>query len=339
MRSTSGSSVENLVSHNPLSSTQSEPLDSRVRASTFDSDDDVFKTKTKRVRIKDSARRSRSSTVGSSGDELKDTRKKSARKRSMTKDNPENPKENTRRKRGFFGFGRSKTRRKSAGESDYHSDKENKLQKMKQGEEQEKMEDTCVNGVAFKSVPRKEEEKAGFARDDSLKRRPAGSFSRQQYTRRSTKDIIREMEARSKGDTAPNVNIKNEKLASKGSDSKTQELHLNGEPRGEGGKNRMNKNDNREVEEKAKIKREDEKKKQKEEEKRKKEEQRKKKDEEKRKHEDDKKRKEEDERKRKKKEDEAKRREQEKNLHNKKQQTTPQNKKSIKKSLLDEIAA
>lgn len=274
--------------------------------------------------------RSRSSTVGSSGDELKDKRKKSARKRSMTKDNSENQRENTRRRRGFFGFGKSRPRRKSVGDSDYQSDKDKKLQKMKRGEEQERVEGT------LKSVRPREEEKAGFVRDDSLKRRPAGSFSREQYTRRSAQDIIREMEARSKGDTAPNENVKNEKIAGKRFDSKGEELRLNGELQGGGEKARRNKNDNKEMEEKAKFEKEDEKKKHKEEEKRKKEEERKKRDE-KRKHEVDKRRKEEDERK--KKEDETKKREQEKNLHNKKQQTTPQNKKSMKKSLLDEIAA
>lgn len=201
---------------------------------------------------------------------------------------------------------------------------------MKHGEEQERIEGT------LKSVRPREEEKAGFVRDDSLKRRPAGSFSREQYTRRSAQDIIREMEARSKGDTAPNENVKNEKIAGKRFDSKGEELRLNGELQGGGEKARRNKNDNKEMEEKAKFEKEDEKKKHKEEEKRKKEEERKKRDE-KRKHEVDKRRKEEDERK--KKEDETKKREQEKNLHNKKQQTTPQNKKSMKKSLLDEIAA
>lgn len=348
MRSTSGSSVENLACHKPLSSTQSVPLDSANPLSAAGSDDEVFQTKTRRVKIKDSAipltRRGRSSTVGSSGDELKDTKKKAARKRSISKDNPENLKENTRRKRGFFGFGKSKPKRKSTGDSDYQSDKDSKSQKVKDGEKQEQRESKFVNEVTLKSVRQREEEKPAFVREDSWKRRPAGSFSREQYTRRSARDIIREMEARSKGEAVPNENITNERLAGKGFDSKGQEKPSNGELNSEGEKNRRNKNDNREVEEKAKIKKEDEKKKQKEEEKRRKEEERKRKDEEKRKHEEEKKRKEEEERKRKKKEEEVKKREQEKNLHNKKttqskQQTTPPNKKSKKQRLLDEIAA
>lgn len=49
----------------------------------------------------------------------------------MMKDNLENLKENICCKRGFFGFGRSKMRRKSVGELDYYFEKENKLQKMK----------------------------------------------------------------------------------------------------------------------------------------------------------------------------------------------------------------
>lgn len=79
------------------------------------------------MRIKDLVRCSRSFIVGSLGDEFKDIRKKFVRKWFMMKDNLENLKENICCKRGFFGFGRSKMRRKSVGELDYYFEKENKL--------------------------------------------------------------------------------------------------------------------------------------------------------------------------------------------------------------------
>lgn len=351
MRSTSGSSTENLASHKPLSSTRSVPLDSKVRANTLSSvgsDDEVFQSKTRRVRIKASASpltgRSRSSTLGSSGDELKDKRRKAARKRTLSKDAPESPKENTRRKKGFFGFGKSKPKRKTAEDSEYHSDKDNKLFKGKRGGQHEQSESKFENGVTLKSVQQKEEGKTNFVREDSWNRRPAGSFSREQYTRRSARDIIREMEARSKGEAVTNEITRNGKIVEKPADTEVQEKLENGQANKEGDKNKKNKTDNKEMEEKTKIKKEDEKKKHKEEEKKRKEEERKKKDEEKRKHEEEKKRKEEEEKKRKKKEDEIKKREQMNNLHNKratqsKPQTTPPKKKSKKQSLLDEVAA
>lgn len=298
------------------------------------------------MRIKASASpvtgRSRSSTVGSSGDELKDKRKKSARKRTLSKDAVESPK--ARRKKGLFGFGRSKPKRKTAEDSDYHSDKDNKLFKGKRGDQHEQDESKFGNGVVLKSVQQKEEGETNFVREDSWKRRPAGSFSREQYTRRSTRDIIREMEARSKGEAVGNENIRNGKIAGKPTGTEIQEKLENGQTNNEADKNKKNKIDNREVEEKAKIKKEDEKKKHKEEEKKRKEEERKKKDEEKRKHEEEKKRKDEEEKRRKKKEDEIKKREQTNNLHNKRTtqntpQTTPPNKKSKKQKLLDEVAA
>lgn len=347
MRSTSGSSTENLASHKPLSSTRSVPLDSKVRANTLSSvgsDDDVFQSKTRRVRLQASASpvtgRSRSSTVGSSGDELKGKRRKTARKRTLSKDNLESPKENTRRKKGFFGFGKSKPRRKTAEDSDHHSDKDNKLFK----DQHEKSESKIGNGVTLKSEQQRKEGNTNFVRDDSWKKRPAGSFSREQYTRRSTRDIIREMEARSKGEAIANENTRNEKISVTPADTEVQEKLENGQTNKEGEKNGKNKTDNREMEEKTKSKKEDQKKKQKEEEKKRKEEERKKKDEEKRKHEEEKKRKEEEDKRRKKKEDEVKKREQANNLHNKratqsKPQTTPPNKKSKKQSLLEEVAA
>lgn len=327
MRSTSGSSMENLASHKTLSSTRSVPLDSRMRAhttlSSAGSDDEVFEKKTRRVRINSRASpvtvRGRSSTVGSSGDELKGKRKKSGRKRSMSKENLDNIKDGTRRKRGFFGFGKSKPKRKSAGgDSDYHSDKESKLFKVKQGEQHEKTE------------PRPD-----FVREDSWKRHPAGSFSREQYTRRSARDIIREMEARSKGEVIGNGITGNDRIPGKSLDSKVQEK--------QGEVKRKNKTENREAVEREEIKKDNERKKHREDEKRRKEEEKKRKDEEKRKHGEEKKRKEEEEKTRKKKEEEIKKREQANNLHNKraaqsKELTTPPNKKSKKQTLLDEIA-
>lgn len=351
MRSTSGSSVENLVSHKPLSSTRSVPLDSKVRAHTLSSvgsDDEVFQTKTRRVRIKASASpltgRSRSSTVASSGDELQDKRRKTARKKSLSKENPESTKENTRRKKGGFWFGKGKAKRKTPEDSDYHSDKDNKLFKGKHGDEHQQIESKFGNGVTLKSVQPRESEKKNFVREDSEKRRPASSFSREQYTRRSARDIIREMEARSKGETGAIENKRNGKVTGNAFDANGQEKHEHDQTNKEGEKNRKHKADNREVEEKSKIKKEDEKKKHKEEEKKRKEEERKKKDEEKRKHDEERKRKEEEEKRRKKKDDEIRKREQANNLHNKrtiesKPQTTPPNKKSKKQSLLDEIAA
>lgn len=279
--------------------------------SSAGSDDEVFEKKTRRVRINPRASpstvRGRSSTVGSSGDELRGKRKKSARKRTLSKENLDNPKDGTRRKKGFFGFGKNKPKRKAAEDSDYHSDKESKLFKVKHGEEHETVDPST-----------------DLARDDSWRRRPAGAFSREQYTRRSARDIIREMEARSKGEVIGNGIASNEKMAVKALDSKILEK--------EGEMKRKEKADNREVEERLKMKKEEEKKKHKEDEKKRKEEERKRKDEEKRKHEEEKKRKEENEKARKKKEEEIN------NLHNKKAHTTPTNKKSKKQILLDEIA-
>lgn len=340
--------MENLVSHKPLSSTRSVPLDSNVRAHTLSSvgsDDEVFQSKTRRVRIKPSAGRRRSSTIDSSGDELNDKRRKTTTRKSLSKENSEGVKENTRRKKGgFFGFGKGKAKHKTPVDSDYHSDKDNKLFKGKHGDEHQQMERKFGNGVTLKSVQPREDEKKNFAREDSERRRPAGSFSREQYTRRSARDIIREMEARSKGETGTIENTGNGKVTGNAFDANVQENHENDQNSKEGEKNGKHKADNRKVEEKAKIKKEDEKKKHKEEEKKRKEGERKKKDEEKRKHDEEKKRKEEEEKRRKKKDDEIKKREQANNLHNKratesKPQTTPPNKKSKKQSLLDEIAA
>ena len=353
MRSTSGSSMENLVSHKPLSSIRSVPLDSKVRAhalSSVGSDDEVFETKTRRVRIKPSASpltgRSRSSTIESSGDELKDKRRKTTTKKNLSKENSEGVKEQTRRKKGrFFGFGKEKAKRKTPEDSDYHSDKDNKLFKGKHGDEHQQMEKKFGNGVTLKSVQPRVDEKKNFAREDSERERPAGPFSREQYTRRSARDIIREMEARSKGETGINENTGNGNVTGNAFDANVQENHeKNQTVNKEGEKSGKHKADNRKAEENSKIKKEEEKKKHKEEEKKKKEEERKKKDEGKRKHDEEKKRKEEEEKRRKKKDDEIKKREQTNNLHNKrttesKPQTTPTNKKTKKKNLLDEIAA
>ena len=340
------------MSHKPLSSTRSVPLDSKVRAhalSSVGSDDEVFQTKTRRIRIEPSAGpltgRSGSSTIDSSGDELKDKRRKTTVKKTLSKENPENLKESTRRKkRGFFGFGKSKAKRKTPEHSDYHSDKDNKLFKGKHGDEHQQIETKFGNGVTLKSVQPREDEKKNFTREDSDRRRPAGSFSREQYTRRSARDIIREMEARSKGETGTTENTGNGAVTGNAFDAKVHENHKNDQTNKEREKNGTHKADNRKVEEKSKTKKEDEKKKHKEEEKKRKEEERKKKDQEKRKHEEEKKRKEEEEKRRKKNDDEIKKREQANNLHNKratesKPQTTPPNSKSKKQSLLDEIAA
>ena len=313
--------MENLVSHKPLSSTQSVPLDGRVRAKTTlssaGSDDEVFEKKTRRVRINpaaspSTARRGRSSTVGSSGDELKGKRKKSGRRRTASKEDLDDPKEGTRKKKGFFGFGKSKPKRKTAEDSDHHSDKDVKLTKVKHKDEQ------------AKSRP-------NFVREESLKRNPTGSFSRDDYKRRSARDIIREMEARSKGEVVNNGVTSNGRIVGKTLDSKI--------PQKEG----EIKTENKKVEEGVKLKKEDEKKRHKEDEKKRKEEERKKKDEEKRKHEEEKKKKEENAKAKKKHEEDVKKREQANNLHNKrtaesKPQTTPTNKKSKKQKLLDEIA-
>ena len=310
--------MENLGPHKPLSSTRSVPLDGRTRAHTMlssaESEDDVFEKKPRRVRIDPKASpvtvRGRSSTVGSSGDELKGKRKKSARKRTLSKENLDNPKDDLiRKKRGFFGFGKSKPKRKANEDAEYYSDKECKLINVKAREENEKA-----------GAP------SDFVREDSWRRRPAGSFSREHYTRRSTRDIIREMEARAIGNGISN----NDQASGKALDSKIREK--------EGAMKRKNNDEEREVEERQKIKKEDEKKKHREEEKKRKEEERKKKDDEKRKHEEEKKKKEEEEKARKKTEEEIKKREQANNLLNKKAPTTPANKKSKKQALLDEIA-
>ena len=317
--------------------------------SSAESEDDVFEKKPRRVRIDPKASpviaRGRRSTIGSSGDELKGKRKKSARKTTLSKENLEKPKDDIiRKKRGFFGFGKSKPKlkRKVNEDSDHYSDKECKLINVKQREENEKAG-----------------KRSEFVREDSWKRRPgAGSFSREQYTRRSARDIIREMEARSKGEAIGNGVSNKEKATGKGLDSKIGEK--------EGSMKRKKSTDDREVEEKQKVKKEDEKKKNREEEKKRKEEERKRKDDEKRRHEEERKRKddekrrheeerkrkddekrrheeekkkkEEEEKARKKAEEEIKKREQANNVLNKKAQTTPTNKRSKKQALLDEIA-
>lgn len=352
MRSTSGSSMENLVSHKPLSSTRSVPLDGKVSGHTLssvESDDEVFQTKTRRVRIKSTANPltgRRRSTIESSSDELKDKRRKTTTKKTLSKENSEGAKENTRRKRGgFFGFRKGKAKQKTPEDSDYQSDKDDKLFKGKHGDKHQQMESKFGNGVTLKSVQPRKDEKKTFVREDSGGRRPAGSFSREQYTRRSARDIIREMEARSKGETGAIENTGNEKVTGNAHDANVQQNHKIDQTNKEGEKNGKHRADNRKVEEKAKIKKEDEKKRHKEEEKKRKEEERKKKEEEKRKHDEEKKRKEEEENRRKKvKDDEIKKREQANNQHNKsstepKQQITPTNKKSKKQGLLDEIAA
>ena len=308
IRSTSGSSVENLVSHKPLSSTRSVPLDSALTASSAPSDDEVFEKEPRQVRIgSPKTVRGRKSTVGSSGDERKGKRKKGGRKRTMAKENLDIPKEE-KRKKGFFGFGKSKPKRKVAEDSDHYSDKDVKLVK-----------------VRHKEDDKQSETRPNFVRDDSWNRNRVGSFSREQYTRRSARDIIREMEARSKGEVTGNGMANDRGNAGKPFDSKSRE------------KDEEMKTENKKLEEEAKLKKEEEKKKHKEEEKKRKEEEKRKKDEEKRKHEEEKKKKEENEKARKKHEDDIKRREHVNNLHNK-AQTTPANKKSKKQSLLDEIA-
>lgn len=343
--------MENLVSHKPLSSTRSIPLDSKVSGHTLssvESDDEVFQTKTRQVRIKPTANPlagRRRSTIESSGDELKDKRRKTTTKKTLSKENSEGVKGNTRRKKGgFFGFGKGKAKRKTTEDSDYQSDKDDKLFKGKHGDKHQQMESTFENGVTLKSVQPRKDEKKNFAREDSEGRRPAGSFSREQYARRSARDIIREMEARSKGETGTIENTGNGKVTGNEFDANVQQNHKNDQTNKEGEKNGKHKADNRKEEEKAKSKKEDEKKKHKEEEKKRKEQERKKKEEEKRKHDEEKKRKEEEENKRRKKDDEIKKREQANNLHNKrstesKSQITPTNKKSKKQGLLDEIAA
>ena len=340
------------MSHKPLSSTRSVPLDNKVTEhmlSSVESDDEVFETKTRRVRIKPTANpltRRRRSAIESSGDELKDKRRKTTTKKTLSKENSEGVKENTRRKKGgFFGFGKGKAKRKPPEDSDYQSDKDHdKMFKGKHGDNHQQMESKFGNGVTLKSVQPRKDEKKNFAPEDSEGRRPAGSFSREQYTRRSARDIIREMEARSKTETGTIENTGNGKVTGNAFDANVQQNHKNYQTNKEGEKNEKHKADNKKVEQKAKIKKEDEKKKHKEEEKKRREEERKKKEEEKRKQDEEKKRKEEEENKRKKKDDEIKKREQANNQQNKKSaeskpQTTPTNKKSKKQSLLDEIAA
>lgn len=336
MRSTSGSSLENLDEHKPLGVSRSGPLDSRKRSnevavfSSAGSDEEFLDSKSRTVPRKVAMAsplrvRERRSTVGSSNEAR--IRK---RKKSRTKEKLENTKgDTTRRKKSFFGFGRTKSKHSANEQSDHHSDKESNLVKAKHDEEHH------VIG----------------SRDDSSKRKPAGPFSRSQYTRRSTRDIIKEMEARSKSQPGGNNAADNERVSGKMLESNSRE------------KNDDIKNSNsferRELGEKPKIKKEDEKKRQKEDEKKRKEEERrkkeeekkkqeegkqrekeerKKKDEEKRRFEEDKKMVEEEERARKKIENEVKKREQANNMLNKKTQTTPINKKFKKQALLDEIA-
>jgi len=285
--------------------------------------------------------RRRSSARDSSGDELKDKRRKSTTKKTLS----EGVKENTRRKKGgLFGFRIGKAKHKAPEDSDDHSDKDNKLFKGKLGDGHQQLERKFGNGVTLKSVHPREDEKKNFAREDSERGRPAGSFSREQYTRRSAREIIREMEARSKGKNGAIENTGNGKVTGNTFETNIQENHENDQTNKDEEKSGKLKADNRKVEEKAKINKEEEKRKHKEDEKKRKEEERKKKDEEKRKHDEEKKRKEEEEKRRKKKDDEIKKREQANNLYNKKAieskpQTTPTNKKSKKQSLLDEIAS
>lgn len=308
IRSTSGSSVENLVSHKPLSPTRSVPLDSALTASSAASDDEVFEKEPRRVQVGcPKTVRGRKSTAGSSSDELKGKRKTGRRKITVSKENLDSRKEG-KRKKGFFGFGKSKPKRKVDEDSDHHSDKDVKLVK-----------------VRHKEDDKQSETRPNFVRDDSWNRNRVGSFSKEQYTRRSTRDIIREMEARSKGEAIGNDMTSNKGNLGKPFDSKLRE------------KDEEMKTEHKKLEEETKLKKDEEKKKHKEEEKKRKEEEKRKKDEEKRKHEEEKKKKEENEKARKKHEDDIKRREHVNNLHNK-AQTTPANKKSKKQSLLDEIA-
>lgn len=292
-----------------------KPLESRLQKQTTQSsagsDDEVFERKPRRVQINPRAGpltvKGRRSPMGSSGDELKGKKKKTTRKRTLSKENLDNTKGETRKKsRGFFGFGKSKAKYRVNEDSDHHSDKESKLCKVKHREEREKPES-----------------RPDILREDSWKRRPAGAFSREQYTRRSARDIIREMEARSKGDAISNGVENNDKVSQPVLESKLREK--------DGGMKRKNNLGNGELEGKHKIKKEDEKKKHKENEKKRKEE-------EKRRHEEEKQRKEHEEKARKKEEEEIKKREQANNLHNKKVQSTPENTKSKKQALLDQIA-
>ena len=353
IRSTSGSSMENLDMHKSLGGRLRE----QSTQSSAGSDDEVFERKPRRLQINPRASpltvKGRSSPVGSSGDELKGKKKKTTRKRTLSKENLDNTKGETRKKsRGFFGFGKSKAKYRVNEDSDHHSDKESKLFKVKHGEEREKSES-----------------RPDIMREDSWKRRPAGAFSREQYTRRSARDIIREMEARSKGDVIGNGVENNDKVSESVLESKFREK--------DGGMKRKNNLGNGELEGRHKIKKEDEKKKHKEDEKKRKEEERKRrheeekqrkedeekarkkeekrrheeeklrkedeekarKKEEKRRHEEEKQRKEDEEKARKKEEEEVKKREQANNLHNKKAQSTPaKNMKSKKQALLDELA-
>lgn len=336
MRSTSGSSLENLDEHKPLGVSRSVPLGNRKKSkavavlSSAGSDDEFLDSKSKRVprnvaMTSPLTVRERSSTVGDSNEARNRKRKKSTTKEKLEtrKSDP------TRKKKSFFAFGRIKSKHSANEQSDHQSDKESNLFKAKHDEEHH------VIG----------------SREDSSKRIPAGPFSRSQYTRRSTREIIKEMEARAKGQALGNNAVNNERVSGKMPESNSLEKN----------DDIKNKDDfeRRELRERSKTKKDDQKKRQKEDEKKRKEEERKKKEEERKKQEEgkqrekeerkkkeeekkrfeeDKKMVEEEERARKKIENELKKREQANNLLNKKAQTTPINKKFKKQALLDEIA-
>ena len=269
--------------------------------------------------------RDRSSTVGGSNEARNRKRKKSTTKEKLEtrKSDP------TRRKKSFFAFGRTKSKHSANEQSDHQSDKGSNLVRAKHDEEHH------VIG----------------SREASFKTKPAGPFSRSQYTRRSTREIVKEMEARSKGQAMGNNAANNERVSGKMPESNSREKN-------DDIKNRDDL-ERRELRERPKTKKEDQKKRQKEDEKKRKEEERRKKEEEKKKleegkqrekeerkkreeekrrFEEDKKMVEEEERARKKMEHEVKKREQANNMLNKKAQTTPINKKFKKQALLDEIA-
>ena len=360
IRSTSGSSVENALSRKPLSATNSEPLDGRNRSQALNStgsDDEVFKTKGKRVKVKSkgsplTGRRGRSSTVGSSGDELKDKRKRrTVRKRTFSRESVESPKEKTHRKRGFFGFGKAKQKRKSEEGRTNQSDKGTKSMKSKRQGSVENLEHNPQNGVTLSAVHKKGEnhlrigEKRDPVRSEDFwnKQDPVGTFSRDQYTRRSAREIIREMEARSRGKSLENAASLGEESLKNLKTKNTENPHERDrrETKDEEEKNRKNK-ENKRLGDKKMIKKEDEKMKIKNKEKKKKEEDKRKKEGEKKRQEQEKAKKEEEE-KRKKNEEEEKKKEQNQHLQNKrgtqvKSSDTPPNKRTKKQGLLEEIA-
>ena len=176
------------------------------------------------------------------------------RKKSTTKEKLETKKSDpTRRKKSFFAFGRTKSKHSANEQSDHQSDKGSNLVRAKHDEEHH------VIG----------------SREDSSKTKPAGPFSRSQYTRRSTREIVKEMEARSKGQAMGNNAANNERVSGKMPESNSREKI-------DDIKNRDD-FERRELRERPKTKKEDQKKRQKEDEKKRKEEERRKKEEEKKK--------------------------------------------------------